>query len=75
MSIDSIYTQSEKTDKKYTVGFALASAKRRLAANRRWKGQVCTNGLRRRALTDKITLKEVNEIAEEIYSDSLYYQF
>jgi hypothetical protein len=68
--IDAFYTLSEKTDSKYTVGFALASAKRQLSA-RKFRGAVCVNAIAGRALSEKITLREVNEIAERLVYDSL----
>lgn len=65
----SIYTRSEREDRKYHVGDALASAKRVL------KGQVptCTNAISGRDLKEKITLEELNKIADEIVNDSFYY--
>lgn len=69
---DAIYTKSERTDRKYTVGFAVASAKRQLK-QKRFRGGMCVDALRRHSLSDKITLQQVNEIAGAIVSDSLYY--
>ncbi len=68
--IDAFYTLSEKTDRKYTVGFALASAKRQLTA-RKFRGQVCMNAIAERALGEKITLRESNELADRLVHDSL----
>jgi hypothetical protein len=72
-NIDSFYTRSEKTDRKYTVGFALACAERRLKAIPNFRGGTCVNALRRREKTDQITLQQVNELADQIVADSLYY--
>lgn len=70
--LDAFYTLSEKTDLKYTVGKALASAKSRLVA----KGirEVCTNAISGRDLKEKITLREVNILADEMYRDTAYRQ-
>lgn len=67
----SIYTKSERTVKKYTVGEALDSAKRALKS----KGiySVCTNAVYRRDLSEKITLEELNNIKEQIVSDSYFW--
>lgn len=70
---DAVYTHSEKTDRKYTVGFAVSSAERRLRQNRRFRGGICMNAVGRRDLKERITLQEVNKIAEQIVGDSLYY--
>ena len=67
--MNSIYTRSERTDRKYTVGKAVASAQARLG-----KGvPMCMNAIGCRSLSDKITLEEVNRIADEIVGDSHYY--
>lgn len=65
---NNIYTRSERTVRKYTVGQALASAERVL----RKKGikGTCVNALKQRELTDKIALKE---IADAIIWDSIAY--
>jgi len=65
----SIYTKSEATDKKYTVGQAVESAKRRLKG-----GSWCANALKGRDLSEKITLKELNEISDKIVWDTEYWQ-
>ncbi len=74
MRDEQIYTKSERTVKKYTVGYAVARVRERLKA----KGihQYCTNYLHDKGLTDlkePITLQQVNEIIEAIYMDSIYY--
>lgn len=66
----SIYTHSERTVKKYTVGQAVASAERRLKGT-----PVCVNAVSGRPLSEAITLEELNEIAEAIYSDSIYWDY
>lgn len=66
----SIYTHSERTERKHTVGQAVASAERRLKGT-----PVCTNAVSGRALTEAITLQELNEIAEAIYLDSKYWAY
>ena len=67
----SIYTKSERTVKKYTVGEAYESAKRALAQ----KGykQVCTNAISKREMAEKITLEELNIIREAIICDTMFY--
>lgn len=73
MSTDSIYTRSERTVQKYTVYQAIESARRRLAEKKWFKGKVCTNAVSGRANSEKITLEELNEIADEIVNDTRYY--
>lgn len=64
-----IYTKSERTERNYTIGKAVASARRRLG-----KGvPMCINAIRHRPLDYKITLEELNEISDEIVSDSRFY--
>lgn len=67
----SIYTRSERTDRKYIVGQAVASAERRLR-KAGIKG-TCMNAVSKRSLSEKITLEELNRIADKIYDDSVYY--
>lgn len=63
-----IYTNSEKTVKKYTVGQAVESAKRRL------KGQAyCANSVSNRDFKELITLKELNELSDKIVWDTEYW--
>lgn len=65
-----IYTKSERTVKKYTVGDAVESAKRAL------KGEsMCMNAVGNRELSEKITLEELNNIKEQIVSDSYFYNY
>ena len=65
------YTRSERTDKKYTIGQALESAKRRL--NRIGIARYCVNAIQGRDAGEKITLEELNTLADSIYDDSVYY--
>jgi len=68
--VDDIYTHSERTVRKYTVYQAMQSAERRL------KGvPMCTNAISGRQHSDKITLKELNEISDALYNDSIYYAY
>ena len=63
-----IYTKSERTVKKYTVGDAVESARRAL------KGvPMCMNAIRKMELSDKITLEELNNIRTQLIDDSHYY--
>lgn len=64
----SIYTRSERTVAKYTVGKAVALAKAQLRGE-----PYCANALRNRSLSDLITLEEVNDLADEIVLDTHYY--
>lgn len=71
------FTDSEQSDRKYTVQFAVDQAKIILAASRR-KGQasmpLCMNSLQRRDLDEKITLFEVNRIHERLVADSFFHE-
>jgi len=65
------YTKTEKTEKKWTVGQAVAAAEIRL------KGiPMCVNALRGwyYDLSTKITLVELNQIADSLVDDSHYYR-
>lgn len=69
-----VFTRSEREDKKYTVADAVASARRRL--DKDGMKEMCTNALHsphRRSYDDKITLEQLNAISDEIYNDSHYY--
>lgn len=68
---NSIYTRSERTVRKYTVGQAVASAERRL--NQAGVKGMCMNAVRAYQRTDSITLEELNRIADAIYDDSVYW--
>lgn len=69
-NIDDFYTYSEKTVKKYTVYQAIQSARRTLGE--RFK-TFCSNAVTGREESEKITLKELNEIADQIVRDTKYY--
>lgn len=66
------YTHKERTQKDYTVEHAITSAKRRL----RSKGimGVCLDPIRSRNREDKITLEELNIIADKIVEETYYYE-
>lgn len=70
---DSIYTHSERTVRKYSVGQAIASAERRLKGNKHFKGGMCINAVVGRPLSERITLQELNQIASQIVDDSFHY--
>ena len=70
-NIDAFYTWSEKNVKKYTVYQAVQSAERSLATNRRFRGGICMNAVSGREMSEKITLRELNRIQEQIRWDSL----
>ena len=66
-----IFTRSEREDRKYTIGQAVASAKRHLVK----KGirTICVNALRRRPDETPITLVQLNRLAEEMVDDTIYH--
>lgn len=70
---DSIYTYRERTVANHSVGEAFESAKRRLK-EKNFFGPYCTDAISNNDLHDKITLEKLNEIAERIVDDSLYYE-
>lgn len=72
------YTRSEREDKNYTVAQAVSSARQRMsleARQRRSKAPrgICVNALRGRPYSEKITLKELNQLAQALVDDSYYY--
>lgn len=64
-----IYTKSERTVRKYTIGNAIASARRRLGNN----VPMCINAIEHRPLDYKITLEELNRISDQLVEDSYFY--
>ena len=66
--MNSIYTKSERTVKKYTVGEAVESAKRALKG-----APMCVNAIHNKELSEKITLEELNIIRQRLIDDSRYY--
>ncbi len=58
------YTHAERTVKKYTVADAIDAAKARCT------GSICTDAIQGRALTEPITLVELNHIADSICDDT-----
>ncbi len=70
--MDSIYNLSERTVKKYTIYQAYESAKRRLNQTG-YKGGICANAISGREDSDRITLKELNEISDKIVDDTLFH--
>jgi hypothetical protein len=68
MENDSIFTLSERTVRKYTVYQAEQSALRYLTG----KGYktFCKDSTKGRAGSEKITLEELNKIADRIIADS-----
>jgi hypothetical protein len=71
-SESSVFTHSERTEKKYTIGQAISSAKRRLVC----KGinEICVNAVGRGCdLKTPITLEHLNEISDTIYDDTMYH--
>lgn len=77
MRRDSIYTRSEREDLKYTIGQALASARRQLLSIRGYDPKlhrinVTCIGLHA-DLSTPITLEKLNEIASTIVDETLYW--
>ena len=66
------YTNSERTQKRYTVGQAIEIAKLYLA-NKYSLTQVCVNKIRSRQNEETITLVELNKITEDLIDDTMYY--
>jgi hypothetical protein len=63
---DVIYTESER-QKKYTVQDAVNAAKARVG------GSICVNEVSGMRMDTKISLKELNEIADAICMDTYFY--
>lgn len=68
--LENFYTPSEKTDRKYTIYQAVQSARARLGSR---FPSVCTNAIAGRADSERITLQELNQIADQIVLDTKYY--
>ena len=66
--LDAFYTHSEKNDRKYQVSDAFRSAKARLEQQR--ITAVCVNAISQRDLKEKITLREINLLADQMVKDS-----
>lgn len=66
-----LFTDEEKTEKKYTVKQAVDAARARLGAVGVGKYVLTDRRVRNRSMSERITLTELNELAEEIYHDSL----
>lgn len=67
--LENFYTYSEKNDRKYTIYQAWQSARSRLSD----RYQLCVNAISGRANGEKITLQELNQLADQMVSDSKYY--
>lgn len=69
----SIYTHSERTDKKYPLNKAVLLAQKNLKD----KGidKICMDAIpRHRQLNELVTLEEVNVLAEKLLDDTLYWE-
>lgn len=64
--LENFYTHNEKTVKKYSIYRAIQSARKRLNGI-----PVCTDVVAGRADSDKITLMELNQLADQMVSDTL----
>ena len=63
-----MYTNSEKTEKNYTIGQAVVAARIRCGEK-----TICVNAVCGRNDNEKITLAELNRIADEIVDDTYYH--
>ena len=71
-SESSVFTHSERNDKKYTIGQAVASAKRRLV--NAGINEMCMNVVGLGCdLKTPITLERLNTISDAIYDDTTYH--
>lgn len=66
-----MFTHSERTVPKYTVYQALESARRRLEQKCRGAVSLNVTAVQGRPDAEKITLMELNRLAEDVYQDSL----
>ncbi len=66
-----LFTRSEREEKNYTIGRAVASA-RRILANKGIRC-ICVNALERRPDSTPITLVELNRLVRAMVDDSLYH--
>lgn len=66
-----MFTLAEKTRKNHTVADAVKAAECILAAKR--IRQMNTTSIAKRSLDERITLAEVNLIADELVSDTTFY--
>lgn len=63
-----IYTVKERTELNYTVGKAVKLAEYRLKTTK-----ICVNVIQGMNLSDKITLEQMNQLADQIVEDTDYY--
>lgn len=66
---DAIFTWSERTQKNYTIGAAVEAAKQVLEAKFS-SIDLCIDSIVNRALTERITLLELNVVQSRLLSDS-----
>ncbi len=66
-----MFTHSERTVPKYTVYQALESARRRIEQKRRGTFGLNVTSVRGRHDSEKITLLELNRLAEDVYQDTM----
>lgn len=66
-----MFTHSERTVPKYTVYQALESARRRVEQKRRGAVALDVTSVQGRLDSEKITLMELNRIAEDVYQDTM----
>lgn len=65
-----IFTDAENKEKKYTVKQAIDAARARLGALGVGKYELTDRTIRSRSQSDRITLAELNSIADQLVDDS-----
>ena len=68
VKLDIPYTERETVEKNYTVQQALEAASVRMNGR-----PICLDAIRRRSRDEKITLVELNTIADLVIDDTRYY--
>lgn len=66
-----LFTRSEREEKNYTIGRAVASARR--ALTNKGVRSICVNALKGRPDSTPITLVELNRLACAMINDTLYH--
>lgn len=63
-----MYTKRERTERKYPLNKAFENAKAQLPGR-----SICVNAISGRSYAELITLQEVNELAQQMIDDTIYY--
>lgn len=72
--MSSIFTLSERTEKKYTIQDAMDAARALLKDKYRCHS-LCINSISHRDLQEKITMLTVNELVVRLVDDTLFYRY